>query len=80
MKTTGHEECMVSVCLAAKTDGPKLKSFVVFHAAKRDSKSPDEEFSSSVVKSSGNAWTNEELTTIWVKQVLGALLRLLRMP
>ena len=48
---TEHEKCMVSVCLAAKADGIKLKS--------------------SVVKSSGNAWMNVELTAIWVKQVLG---------
>ena len=29
MKTTGHEKCRVSVCLAAKADGTKLKPFVV---------------------------------------------------
>ena len=47
---------MVSVCLAAKVDGTKLKPFVVFHAAKRESKSLDEEFKSCWVgKSSGNA-------------------------
>ena len=73
MKTTGHEKCIVSVCLAAKTDGTKLKPFVVFHAAKRESKSIDEEFETrSVVKSSGNAYMNEELITIWLKHVLGA--------
>ena len=56
---------MVSVCLAAKVDGTKLKPFVVFHAAKRESKSLDEEFKSCWVgKSSGNAWMNEELITI----------------
>ena len=30
LKTTGHERCMVSVCLAAKADGTKLKPFVFF--------------------------------------------------
>ena len=75
LKTTGHEKCMVSVCLAAKADGTKLKPFVVFRAAKRESRSLDEEFKSRcVVKSSGNAWMNEELTKIWVKRVLGAFL------
>ena len=73
LKTTGDEKCMVSVCLAAKVDGTKLKAFVVFLAAKRESKSLDEEFKSPcVVKSSGNGWLNKELTTIWIKQVLGA--------
>ena len=68
----GHEKCMVSVCLAAKANGTKLKLFVVFRAAKRESKSLDEEFKSRCLgKSSGNAWMNEELTTIWIKRVLG---------
>ena len=39
LKTTGHEKCMVSVCLAAKADGTKLKPFVVFRTVKRESKS-----------------------------------------
>ena len=70
---TGHVKCMVSVCLALKTDGTKLKPFLILRAAKRESKSLDEEFESRcVVKSSGNAYMNEELITIWVKQVLGA--------
>ena len=56
LKTTGHEKCMVSVCLAAKADGTKLKPFAVFRAAKRESKLLDEEFESHcVTKSSGNA-------------------------
>ena len=38
LKTTGHEKCMVSVCLAAKVDGTKSKPFVVFRAAKRGSR------------------------------------------
>ena len=73
LKTTRHEKCMVSVFLAAKADGTKLKPFVVFRAAKRESKSLDEEFKSRcVVKSSGNAWMNKELTIMWVKRVSGA--------
>ena len=56
LKTTGHEKCMISVCLAAKAKGTKLKPFVVFREAKRESKSLDEEFESRcAVKSSGNA-------------------------
>ena len=60
LKTSAHEKCMVSVCLAAKAYGTKLKPFVVFRAAKRESKSLDEEFKSRcVVKSSGHTWMNE---------------------
>ena len=58
---------MISVCLAAEADGTKLKTVVVFGAAKTKSKSHDEEFNSRcVVKSSGNAWKNEKPTIIWV--------------
>ena len=38
-KTTGHEKCIVNVCLTAKANGTKLKPFVVFRPAKRESKS-----------------------------------------
>ena len=56
LKTAGHEKCIVSVCLDANADGTKLKPFVVFCAAKRESKPLDEEFESCcIVKSSGNA-------------------------
>ena len=55
LKTTGDEKCMVSICLAAKAYGTKLKPFVVFSATKRESKSHDEELESRcVVKSFGN--------------------------
>ena len=62
-------KCMIRVCLAAELDGTKVKP-LVFRAAKRDSKSLDEEFKSRcVVKSSGNARMNEKLTNICVKRV-----------
>ena len=62
LKTNEHEKCMVSVCLAAKADGTKLKPFVVFRAANRESKSRDKEFKSCcVVKSSTDTWINEKL-------------------
>ena len=44
LKTTGHEKARVSVCLAAKADGTKLKSMVVFKGAKRESAALNEEF------------------------------------
>ena len=44
LETTWHEECMISVHLAAKADRAKLKPFVVFRAAKREPKSLDKEF------------------------------------
>ena len=44
MKSTGHEKVHVSICLEAKLDGTKLKSFIVFGAAKRKSKSLHHEY------------------------------------
>ena len=43
LKTTGHYTIRVSVCLAAKGDGSKLKSFAVSGRAKRKSKCLHEE-------------------------------------
>ena len=72
LKTTGHEKTKVSVCLTAKGDGTKLKPFIVFPGAKRESKALNEEFRTKcVVASSINGWMNEELTVSWVKSVLG---------
>ena len=81
LETTRHEKCMVSICLANKADGTKLKPFAVLRAGKRESKSLGKEFKSRcLVKSSDNAWMNEELTAIWIKRVVDAFLGLLRMP
>ena len=38
MKSTGHEKCHISACLTAKADGSKLKPFIVFKNAKRETK------------------------------------------
>ena len=71
LKTTGHEKSKVSVCLTAKADGTKLKPFIVFLGAKRETKQLNEEFKNkSFVASSINGWTNEELTLDWVQGVL----------
>ena len=37
LKTTGHEKVMVTVILVAKADGTKLKPFIAFQGAKRES-------------------------------------------
>jgi len=38
LKTTGHEKTKVSVCLAAKGDGTKLKPFIVFPVPRESQK------------------------------------------
>ena len=65
-------EKSVSVCLAAKLDGTKLKPFIVFGAAKRELKSLHDKYKQQCsVASSSNAWMNEELTLRWCDKVLG---------
>ena len=73
LKTTGHEKARVSVCLAAKADGTKLKPMVVFKGAKRESAALNEEFKRrAVVATSVNGWMDTELTRTWINSVLGA--------
>ena len=48
-----------------------LKRFIVFGAAKRESKSIHDEYKRQSVASSSNAWMNEELTLRWCGEVLG---------
>ena len=73
LKTTGHEKVLVTVCLSARADGTKLKPFVVFRAAKHETKKLNEDFRHKcTVTTSSNTWMKEELTLNWVKSVLGA--------
>ena len=73
LKTTGHEKSRVSVCLAAKADGTKLKPMIVFKGAKREVAVLRQEFKSKAyIASSSNAWMTTELTNEWVSNVLGS--------
>lgn len=46
LKTTGHEKVRVLVCLTAKGDRTKLKPFIDFAGANRESKRLHKEFKS----------------------------------
>ena len=73
LKATAHEKNRVSVCLAAKADGTKLKPMIVFKGAKREVAALHQEFKSQAyIASSSNAWMNTELTNQWVNYVLGS--------
>ena len=72
LKTAGHEKSKVSVCLAAKSDGTKLKLFIVFPGAKRETKQLNEKHKNKCyLASSVNGWMNDDLTRDWVQGVLG---------
>lgn len=67
LKTTGQEKSRVSVVLAAKADGTKLKPMVVFKGAKREVAALNQEFKGrAVVATSANAWMDSELTIVWI--------------
>ena len=73
LKTTGQGKSRVSVVLAAKADGTKLKPMVVFKGAKREVAALNQEFKGrAVVATSANAWMDSELTIVWINSVLGS--------
>ena len=73
MKTTGHEKSRVSVCLAARADGTKLKPMIIFKGAVRETKVLSQEFKGqAVIASAPNGWMDTDLTHVWVDSVLGA--------
>ena len=69
---TGHEKSKVSVCLTAKADRTKLKPFIVFPSAKKESKQLHGEFKNKCcAASSMNGWMNDDLNGAWsIGQVL----------
>ena len=72
MKSTGHENVRVTVCLTATADGRKLKPMIVFKGAKRESILLNQEFKGRCfIASSTNGWMNEDLTINFVKNVVG---------
>ena len=72
IKKTGRENVRVSVCLAAKGDGTKMKLFIVLSAAKCESKTLQEQFKSQCsIASTKNGWINKELTFRRNNEVVG---------
>ena len=71
MKSNGHDKVHVSVCLTGKADRTRLKPFIVFKGAKRESKALHNEFNRKCsVASSANGWMNEDLTLRWCNEIL----------
>ena len=61
LKTIGHEKSHLTVVLAAKADGTKMKPYVVFKGGIEEVKAM-QNISGVVVAPSKNGWMNEELT------------------
>ena len=71
IKSTGHEKQRMTVCLAIKTDGSKMKPFVVIPGKKV--KGETVAIKGAIVKCSANSWMNDELTEDRVSHVRGSL-------
>ena len=71
IKTTGHEKSRVTVVLAAKANGSKLPSFIVFKGKRVDKGL--QKVIGLVYAYSGNGWMNEDLTHTWLNKVWGTL-------
>ena len=70
LKSTGNEKVRVSVCLTAKSDGTKLKPFIVLKGVKREAALLNENFKNRyIVTSSSNGQMNEELVLDFWKKV-----------
>ena len=71
IKSTGHEKQQITVCLAVKADGSKMKLFIVIPGKKMKSKVAA--VKGAIVKCSPNRWMNDELTRVWFEEVWGSL-------
>ena len=71
IKSTGHEKQRMTVCLAIKADGSKIKPFVAIPGKK--GKSENAAIKGAIVKCSANGWMNDDLTEDWVSHVWGSL-------
>jgi hypothetical protein len=69
LKSTGNEKAHVTVVLAAKADGTKLRPYVVFKKGIREVTKLQQTVNWAVVRSSSNGWMNDQLTADWLKQV-----------
>ena len=73
LKTTGLEKSKVTVTLAAKTNGDKLKPYIVFPGHKREVQNLEKGLAIKNrydVESTINGWMNENTTIDWVENVL----------
>ena len=73
IKTTGHEKNHFTVVLTAKSDGVKLKPFVVFKSKGACILKGLSQIQGIVVRFSQNGWMNDSLTIDYLKSIIGAL-------
>lgn len=70
-KATGPEDSHLTVVLAAKADGTKLKPYIVFRGGAVEAMAMQQHVSGAVISSSVNGWMNDALTADWLQSVVG---------
>lgn len=74
VKTTGHDKDQFTVILTAgRADGKKTKPFVVFKRKGTRLIKELQTIPGIIVQFSGNEWMNDELTSLYLKSVIGSL-------
>ncbi|KAL7382417.1 hypothetical protein ABVT39_021878 [Epinephelus coioides] len=67
----GQEKSQLTIVLAAKADGTKLKPFIVFRGAAGDEEAMQQQISGAVINTSPNGWINDALVSDWLETVVG---------
>ncbi|XP_033493159.2 uncharacterized protein LOC117263673 [Epinephelus lanceolatus] len=67
----GQERSQLTIILAAKADGTKLKPFIVFRGADGDEEAMRQQISGAVINTSPNGWINDTLVSDWLETVVG---------
>ena len=71
VKTTGHEKDHFTVILTARADGKKMKPLIVFKGKGTRLIKELEKIPDVIVQFSDNGWMNDELTSDYLKKVIG---------
>uniref|UniRef100_A0A8P4FYH3 HTH CENPB-type domain-containing protein n=2 Tax=Dicentrarchus labrax TaxID=13489 RepID=A0A8P4FYH3_DICLA len=69
--TRGRKESHLTVVLAAKADGTKLRPYVAFRGADEEMAVLRQQISGAVLTTSANGFMNDTLTADWLQRVLG---------
>ncbi len=73
VKTTGHEKDHFTVCLTARSDGKKMKPYIVFKGKGTRLIKQLQSIPDVVVSFSCNGWMNDSLTADYLKKIIGQL-------
>ena len=73
LKSTGHEKDHFTVILTAKSDGTKLKPFVIFTGKGTHLIRDLQHIPGRVVRFSSNKWMNNALTVDYLQIIVGVL-------